>query len=486
MAKDGKKPTNTAKSAAQQQQQQLANTQAAQRAAMAVYQSMQNRFAPMTPQQNQQLSKLMFPDVAGGIYSPQQLRQQTQATLKGVVAPQMKYLTDMYRSRSQQGSKSITGFTNTYSDRLGQIGPQIAKNNQQLMSQTATIDAGLADYVRDSGSSLANELTQKLAPVGLSEGQLAGTVGNVSEFGQIASGELAGQFGATLERMAGEGNAWQNWGSALPGIGVLQGAQNLANFQGDLNRSFADQAAQLAGKVPELGLQIYQDLVQSDLARRGMKQTTQQARANFYGDREQTGLNSLIAQAGIASNVLDSLTSQYGTDASLYGSLVGDAAGFDASVYGQQSPGSLTAEERAAQEMRTMPLKQALPRIWGAVATEIADYPQTTDNPFGKTPAEMFEIAKSRIRAQLSAVGRKATDGQIAGAARLALRSIGVQWPPPKNGAPAVGGAPPAAPGNAGDGGEASGMSLGEMIRRTNAPLWSEGYFDTLLGGLLR
>lgn len=287
----------------------------------------------------------LFPGSSlGPTYNPQQLRQQAQAALKGMYSPRINQIRDTYANQMRQGSAAITGYTGTYANRLGQIPVAIANANAQGLQQQAAVGGALADYMRDTGNHIADDLTQRLADANLSQGQIEGTVGNAAQTGFIGSGEIAGLSSASLMRMADEGNAWLKWGQALPGIGILQGGQELGKFAGQLNDAFTQQMGDLQSDMSAQGVQLYQSLLDRELERRSLGLQQQSARAGYISDTRQQGLNAALGGAGLLQNwaqmLLDRELGMAGINADLYGT--------QASIYGTDVSAASAAADRAA------------------------------------------------------------------------------------------------------------------------------------------
>lgn len=278
--------------------------------------------------------KLFPPGQLGPMYTPKQLRGQAQAALKGIFDPRIKSIRDTYQRQAQLGAKNITGFTGTYMNRLGQIGPQLLANNQQAMNQQAAVGGALADYMRNTGAQLTGDLTARLEGANLSPGQIEGTVGNAADTGFLGSGALAASNAASLMRMGAEGNAWANWGAGLPGIAALQGQMELGKFQGQLADAFTSQMGDLQSEMAQAGLSIYQDLLDRDLERRNMGLNRSQAMASFLGDSRQRGLNAALGGASLMQNWANMLL-----DRELgFAGLASDDYATAASFYDAQNP----------------------------------------------------------------------------------------------------------------------------------------------------
>ena len=238
----------------------------------------------------------------GPTYSAAQLRQQAQQALKQMFDPRIQQIQNTFKRQMELGGKNITGYTGTFVNRLGQIPIAINNANQQGLQQQAAVGGALADYMRNEGAEISADLQNRLADANLSQGQIEGTVGNAAQTGFLGSGEVAGLNAASLGRMVEEGNAWLNWGNALPGIGVLQGQQELGKFQGQMNESFAQQMGDLQSQMGEWGVSLYQNMLDRDLQRRGLGLDRQIAMGNFYGNARQQQLNSTLGGAGLLQN----------------------------------------------------------------------------------------------------------------------------------------------------------------------------------------
>lgn len=277
-----------------------------------------------------QMNRLFPSSTLGPNYSPAQLRQQAQSAMAQIFNPRIKSIRDTFARQGKLGAENITGYTGTYANRLGDIPVAISNANQQGMQQQAAVGGALADYMRNTGAEISGDLQNRLAATNLSEGQIAGTVGNAADTGFLGSGEIAGLNSSSLMRMADEGNAWLKWGQALPGIGILQGQQELGKFQGQLNDAFLTQMADLSSSMAEQGVNLYQNMLDRDLERRGLGLTRDTARAGFYGDSQQRKLNAALGSTSLLQSWSQMLINKmleeqriaadiYGTDASIYG-----------------------------------------------------------------------------------------------------------------------------------------------------------------------
>lgn len=277
-------------------------------------------------------------------YNPQQLRTQAQQALQGIFGPRQKSIEDSFKRQLGMGAKAITGYTGTYANRLGQIPISIANANAQGLQQQAAVGGALADYMRDTGSHIADDLTQRLSDANLSAGQIEGTVGNAADTGFIGSGEIAGLNASSLMRMADEGNAWLKWGQALPGIGILQGQQELGQFVGGLGEAYAQQMGDMRSDMAQQGVQLYQNLLDRNLDARSLNLQRSSAMAGLYGDAQQRGLNAALGGAGLLQNwaqmLLDRELGMAGINADLYGTQAG--------IYSTDVGAQQAAADRAA------------------------------------------------------------------------------------------------------------------------------------------
>lgn len=319
--------------------------------ASAVQQAMQQFFAyqrNLRPGQygpNQATLARLFPaGQLGPTYTPQQLRQQAQSALQSMFNPRVKQIRSMFERQMQQGSNAIRGYTGTYANRLGEIPIAIANANQQGLQQQAAVGGALADYMRNTGAEISQDLQSRLADANLSQGQIEGTVGNAAQTGFLGSGEVAGLNAASLSRMADEGNAWLKWGQALPGIGILQGQQELGKFTGQLNDAFASQMGDLQSNMSEMGMSLYQNLLDRDMQRRQLGLDRSNAMAGFYSDAQQRALNAALGGSSLMQNwaqmMLERELGLAGLDLERYG--------IDADIYGTDVAAQSAAADRAA------------------------------------------------------------------------------------------------------------------------------------------
>ena len=336
-------------------QQDQAMAAATQKAFNNMVRYLQN-FQPSSYNTTQREMNRLFPKgQLGPTYTPQQLRQQAQQGLKSIFDPRINQIRNTFDRQMKLGSQNITGYTGQYAQNLREIPLAINAANQQGLQQQAAVGGALADYMRNTGAELTGDLTSRLAAAELSPGQLAGTVGTAADTGVIGSGQIAAMNAASLGRMSEEGTAWLNWGNALPGIGILQGQQELGKFQGQMNDAFRTQMGDLQSQMADAGLNLYQQLLDRDLERRGLGLDRSQAMASYLGDSRQRGLNAAIGGASLMQNwaqmLLERELGMAGINADTYGD---ELSFYDAQNPPPPAPGSTDAPPSRGDKMSAL------------------------------------------------------------------------------------------------------------------------------------
>lgn len=229
------------------------------------------------------------------------LRGEASRNVNSSLSPLINQIQRQYAARAASGAKAITGYTNAFANRLGQIDDQMLAGNQQVAQQQAGIDAALADFVRNQGSSLSDSLGAVFSQMGAPQAEQSADV--AAALAQGASNTVAGLGASTLSRLLAQGNADVNYARKLPGLATMQGRQTLGQFQADINRQQSEAIGGLQAQIPGMINDAYNALQQRELAR-------QQGRAGTVDQLMARNLQAAIAAAGFNQNA-DAQNRQY-------------------------------------------------------------------------------------------------------------------------------------------------------------------------------
>lgn len=229
------------------------------------------------------------------------LRGEASRNVNSSLSPLINQINRSFAARAAQGAKAITGYTNAFAGRLGQLDDQMIAQNQQVAQQQAGLDAALADYVRNQGASLSDSLGATFSQMGAPQAEQSADV--AAALAQGASSAVAGLGASTLSRLLAQGQADVNYAQKLPGLATMQGRNTLGAFQADLTRQQTESIGELRSQIPGMINDAYNALQSRELAR-------QQGRAGTVDQLMSRNLQAAIAAAGFNQNA-DATNRQY-------------------------------------------------------------------------------------------------------------------------------------------------------------------------------
>jgi hypothetical protein len=252
----------------------------------------------------------------------QQLQLLATQMAQADLLPQQQAL-DRERQRALEQAKNqqslIAGLTAATGGIVGQIAPTIDDAYRQAAQDQAGFAQGFAGDMQQIAEQQAAQNAADLSKWGAPAQQIA----NVEAAGQGAQDVLYGTQGYLPATTLGQqGAAMTAFGAQMPGIVTRMGQedQRLVAYEAQQQaRGFADQAAELASRLPGLRRQYIQDLLQQEqdkvalsmalkrlgLDGRGQALDERLGVGNLTGIDPVTGLPTLDAQAAAADAQAD-------------------------------------------------------------------------------------------------------------------------------------------------------------------------------------
>jgi hypothetical protein len=324
-----------------------------------------------SPGQLQAQANQLFPSLGYSPMSPDVMRNQAGANVNAIVDPIIKQISDQITSRSKEGTAAITGFTNTYENRLNSVDDQVRGVYNQAKDDQADVNAALTSFLSGRGNELMNSLSGDLGAMNAGPGS-ASLAAGVGALGQGAAGEQAALGASTLSRLIAEGAGQETYAKKLPGFGRALGLQELGAFQGGLNRQLEDATGEIRAGIPGMVQNAFDSIAGRDLQGRSLEQQRRQAMASFLQGGMDRNLQSQIAASRLYQDQLglETQNSQFWADPDNYSPQT-DGKGADGfTVQDRSSIGNDAAEFVAATLKPKLPGDPEIPFAQALQATK--------------------------------------------------------------------------------------------------------------------
>lgn len=233
-----------------------------------------------------------------GATAPNALMRQASSLANPLFASAIKNITDQINARSKAGTQAIEGYTNQLAGNLGQYAGVTQSIYDQAKGEQGRIDDALRTFMQSQGSALADQVRQQA----IAAGQSTAGANQMAATGAGAAAASAASGSAAASLLAAQGASAQDFASSLPGVARLEGAQQLGAFQGDLNRMLAEGVGDLKAQVPQTVSALYQNLLDREMQKAGLRQSVIQQRANYIGQGLDRNADMQLAGATLGLN----------------------------------------------------------------------------------------------------------------------------------------------------------------------------------------